>query len=643
VDYLNVPERYDFCLDFYNQTSNSMKNYLLYAFLLSPLPALAQIGDTTKLNEITISENRLKTPFNKLARNIQFVTKEEIASLPVKSINEVLSYIGGVDVRQRGPFGTQADISIDGGTFEQTLILLNGVKISDAQTAHHSMNIPVPLAAIERIEILKGPAARIYGINALTGAINIVTTSAIQSTLTISAQGGSSFETKDIREGDGKYGGAAVEVVVNLAGKENQHLFAVGSDNYNGQRYNSATHADRLFYQGKLDFNNKHSVNATAGYITNAFGASGYYAAPGDIEAFEEVKTAMFGLGSVHQLSPSFSIKPRLSARYNWDDYRYFRNDLNRARSLHQTAIYAAELNSTLQTTIGDFGFGLETRSEDIESTNIGNRHRNNHGAYAEYKNDLWKALTLNVGAYANYNTQFGWQVFPGLDVAYSLNSYWKLAFNVGSSHRIPSFTDLYLNQRPGNIGNPNLKSENAWQYEGSLQYRNGGFRAQGGYFFRTISNFIDWIRNSSAVPYQPQNFGENKVQGYNVSLLQLVKISDKASLSYHLSYHYLMAENTMYANNLSSKYVLEHLKQQGLARIVFTTKPISLSLANRWIERVNSADYIITDLRLAYGINGYNIYAEATNLFNKEYVEIGTVPLPKRWFALGANLKLKL
>src|SRR5690554_7573193 len=95
--------------------------------------------------------------------------------MPVSSLNEILNSINGVDVRQRGPFGTQADVSIDGGSFEQTMILWNGVKMGDAQTAHHSMNLPIPLEAIERIEVLKGPAARIYGINALTGAVNIVT------------------------------------------------------------------------------------------------------------------------------------------------------------------------------------------------------------------------------------------------------------------------------------------------------------------------------------------------------------------------------------------------------------------------------------------------------------------------------------
>src|SRR5690606_4997938 len=99
-------------------------------------------------------------------KNIEIITAQDISQMPAKSINEVLAFINGVDVRQRGPFGTQADISIDGGTFEQALILLNGVKISDPQTGHHTMNIPVALDAIERIEVLRGPMARVYGVNA---------------------------------------------------------------------------------------------------------------------------------------------------------------------------------------------------------------------------------------------------------------------------------------------------------------------------------------------------------------------------------------------------------------------------------------------------------------------------------------------
>lgn len=619
-----------------------MKQHLLYTLLILPLFAVAQDkqADTTKLKEIIVAENRLQTPFSKQARNIQLITKEEIAQLPVKSINEVLSYISGVDVRQRGPFGAQADISIDGGSFEQTLILLNGVKISDAQTAHHSMNIPVPLAAIERIEVLKGPAARIYGINALTGAINIVTKQSADSEILLNVQAGSSFEDKEVGDGNGIYGGGSAQVAVNFAAKKQQHLLALGTNLYNGQRYNSETKDQKIFYQGNLQFNNQHSVAVMGGYIHNAFGASGYYAAPGDKEAFEIVETALFSLSSAHRVGKNFSIRPRISSRYNWDDYRYFRANLSKARSQHETKVWSAEINSTLNTKVGDFGFGVESRSENIESTNIGDRERYNHGAYAEYKTEAISKVLLNIGAYLNYNTDYGLQAFPGVDVAYLFAPKWKLAFNVGSSQRIPSFTDLHLDQRPGNIGNPNLTSENAWQYELALQYKHDGLQVQGGYFYRNITDFIDWIRTSSAVPYQPQNFGNNKVQGLNVGVSQELKINTNSSLKYQLNYNYLHAETSNYAANVTSKYLVENLKHQTLMRVVYAYADLQFTLGNRWIERKLKNPYLITDVRLQYGKKAWNVYGEATNMFNSNYIEVAAVPLPKRWLAIGGNYR---
>jgi len=614
----------------------------LSTLLLIPVLATAQ-QDTTKLSEIVISENRLQTPFSKQARNIQLITKEQIAQLPVKSINEVLSYIAGTDVRQRGPFGTQADISIDGGTFEQTLILLNGVKISDVQTAHHSMNIPVPLSAIERIEVLKGPAARVYGINALTGAINIVTKTAAQSSIDVNLQTGSSFEDKALGDGNGIYGGAAAQVAINMVGKNSGHLVGFGVTDYNGQRYNSSTYNHQFFYQGNIDFDKKNRLNLMGGYIHNAFGANGYYAAPGDKEAFEIVKTGLVSVGSAHQLSQNFSLRPRVSGRYNWDDYRYYRNDLTKARSQHKTQVWSAEINSTLNTSIGDFGFGLESRSEDINSTNIGNRERYNYGAYAEYKSEAISNLLLNIGTYVNYNTQYGWQVFPGLDAAYLFSPKWKLAFNVGSSQRIPSFTDLYLNQPPNNIGNPNLTSENAWQYELSLQYKLSDFNVQTGYFYRNISDFIDWIRSSSTVPYQPQNFGNNKIQGFNMSVGQLINVNSKSSFSYQLSYNYLHAGKLSYAANVTSKYVVENLKHQALGRLVYKYTDWQFTVGARWIERELKNPYLITDVRLLYGKQSWNVYVDVTNFFNENYIEVAAVPLPKRWFAVGANFRFEL
>lgn len=626
-------------------TMNNSKKYFVLALSLLPLVGFSQtkLTDTTKLNEVVVSENRLQIPFNKAARNIQIVTREEISAMPVKSLNEVLSFVGGVDLRQRGVFGTQADVSIDGGSFEQTLILLNGMKISDAQTAHHSLNIPIPLSAIERIELIKGPAARIYGINALTGAINIITKTQENSSIEVASQWGSSFAQKATGDGTGIYSGGNAQATINIAAKNNQHLFALGLDDYNGQRYNSATKDQKYFYQGKIDLDAKNQVNLMGGYINNSFGASGYYASPIDKEAYEIVRTALAGISSSHQLSTNFILKPRFSSRYNWDDYRFYRNNLSVARSEHRTAVWSGELNSNLHTSIGDFGFGIESRSENIHSTNIGHRQRYNHGFYTEYKTEAVKDLLLNIGAYLNYNTQYGWQGFPGLDAAYLLDNHWKLAFNVGSSQRIPSFTDLYLNQAPANIGNANLKSENAWQSELSIQYKLDNFQWQGGYFYRNIDAFIDWVRPNNTTPYQPQNFGSNNTQGLYTAVKQQFGIGKNSNLGYELNYHYLNAGKLTYTSGLTSKYVAEYLKNQFLAQLNFRSTNWQINIDNRWTERVLKKSYFITDFRVQRNQKQWSIYLDGTNIFGTKYIETAAVPLPSRWYALGINYRIGL
>jgi len=127
------------------------------------------------LEQIIISAERTPVQFEQLKRSIQVISKKEIEQMPVRNISELLSYALNTDVRSRGSFGMQADISVRGGSFDQTLVLLNGMNISDPQTGHHSMDIPVDLASINRIEILKGPGARIFGPNAFNGVINTFT------------------------------------------------------------------------------------------------------------------------------------------------------------------------------------------------------------------------------------------------------------------------------------------------------------------------------------------------------------------------------------------------------------------------------------------------------------------------------------
>lgn len=614
----------------------------LLSILLAPTLIYAQDSkrDTSSIAEVMISENRLQIPFNKQSRNIQIIDKAEIQKLPVKSIIEVLSYIGGVDVRQRGPFGTQADISIDGGLFDQTLILLNGVKISDVQTGHHSMNLPVSLDAVERIEVLKGPAARVYGINALTGAINIITTTSKTNNLSVNLQTGSSFESKEVGDGKGIYAGGTAQAVMNFGTERFRNLLSLGYGKANGMRYNSGAEDKKVFYQSKYHFNENNDVNMMLGYIDNQFGTNGYYAAPGDRESYELVNTFIGSFGSFHRLSDNFIIKPRVSYRNNKDDYRYFKNDLSKARSEHETDAASVEINTLWHSAIGDFGFGLESRSEKIESTNIGNYHRYNHGMYAEYKTEAIQNLYLNVGTYVNYNTQYGWEVFPGVDASYIFANKFKAAFNVGSSQRLPSYTDLYLKQAK-NIGNANLRPESAWQYELNFRYFTSAAYIQAGYFNRRIDQFIDWVSDNPEMVFQAQNLGDNRIDGINVSAGYKLEFNPNSKLNIDASYNYLKPKTKIYDEGVVSKYVLESLKHQAILRANYYVNNINIGLANRWVERELNKPYFISDVKLGYTLADWNIYVDVNNIFNQSYNEVGSILLPKRWFALGVKWNL--
>ena len=151
-------------------------NKFIYLFLFSTFSIWAQ--ETIKsdtLSEVIVSSTRIDLPFSKNSRTIQLITSEQIKQSGVTNVADLLLLVSGVDVRRRGTSGMQADLYIRGGSFDQTLLLIDGIKVEDAQTGHHTMNLALPIEVIERIEIIKGPAARIFGQNAFTGAINIVT------------------------------------------------------------------------------------------------------------------------------------------------------------------------------------------------------------------------------------------------------------------------------------------------------------------------------------------------------------------------------------------------------------------------------------------------------------------------------------
>ncbi|MHC5354888.1 TonB-dependent receptor plug domain-containing protein [Myroides sp. LJL115] len=613
-----------------------------FASICSPFVFYGQnISNPDQLEEIVIYDTSLQAHNGLKNKNVSIITAQDIKELPAKNIAEVLSYVSGVDIRSRGPFGSQSDISIDGGSFDQSILLINGQSISDAQTGHNSLNMPVSLDLVQRIEIIKGPAARLYGANSLTGVINIVTKTPKESMLFASAVIGSNFTRQQEQEDADLYYNTGVQFGASIAKKKSSHLLSASHDFGNGSRYNTDFNNDKLFYQGNFLVNSKNSIQVLAGYAKSKFGANGFYAWPSDKESQEVVQTSILHIKAKNYLSDKLSFTPSVGIRYNFDDYRFYKHDLNTARSRHYNTSVQIAMQMEYLLDKGSIHLGTQLQYDQINSTNIGNHHKNNYGIFLDYSTFVWDRLQLNTGGYVNYTSNYGWQFYPGLDLAYFIKDNWRVMANVGSATRLPTFTDLYLDQRPGNIGNPQVQPEKSYQLELGSKYEYKSFEASGFLFYRDISNFIDWVRESQDFPYQTFNIGNNKTLGVNLDGKYRF---DKPLVKWYigLSYTYLDPSIIGDIQGVESKYVLESLKHQAMARLGSNVGDWHFTLSSGYKQRLSYKSYWVNNFKVSFTKPTYDIYLDVQNFTNTTYIEAGVVPLPKAWFNLGFKFKSK-
>jgi len=605
------------------------KNILIFIFIgitIFNTFTFAQKKDSTfQLEEVIIQENRLQIPFSETSRNIILVPQEEIQATPVQSLPEVLSYVGGVDVRQRGVFGTSADIGIRGGTFEQTLVLLNGVRMSDPQTGHHALSLPLDFMRISQIEVLKGAAARTYGQNALAGVVNIRTEIPDEKKVFLRAYGGDF----------GLYGIGFGQSLPH--DKYAQQFYFSRDASETGFRENTDFVNYNLFYQSKLKTNNG-DFNFLASHSQRNFGANGFYASPAFTQQYEEVGISLVSVDYEYE-SGNWRITPRVYWRRGEDMYLFTRNNPQAFRNLHVTQSYGAELHLNWENDWGNTGFGIENRNEDIQSSNLGEHQRSNIGFFVEHRFDIQERLDITAGVYTNYFTDFGWQAFPGLDVGYQISEELRFFGTVGRAYRIPTYTDLYYRDR-ATLGNPNLRPEESLSYEGGVKFLQKGFFATASYYARRDENLIDYLINPTTNIGEARNINRVNTSGFeavfNVDFRRLVNPNFFIN-RLNISYNYIEAQTDL-PENVQTRYTLENYNHQliiGLNHKIL--RNVYHQAQFRFLDRVTASDYYVLDSRIYWQKDGKSIFVEATNITNTVYQEL-LVDMPTRWFKAGVN-----
>lgn len=607
------------------------------AFVLLPFWCISQ--ESTELKEVVISDNRIELPISETSRNIVVLTKKEIVELPVQNLNELIQSVAGIDVRQRGAWGMQGDVSTRGGTFEQTLILLNGIKMNDPQTGHHNLNIGVDIANIERIEIIKGPAASRYGLNSFSGVINIVTKPSETNTATINMATMQSASSDLLTETNSGY---AVGASADFGKEKWRNQIQINRTQSNGYRANTDFVRQQLLYQTSLE-TKAGKFGAMTSYLDNAFGASGFYAFPIDSSSFEIVRTGMVALtheksfGKIRWTSKAYW-------RNNYDEYTLFRFRPSVFQNKHSTNTTGGETHVTYAYKYGKVGLGTELRNESIRSTNLGEYNRLNLGVFAENRTWLLKnKLNIGQGIYINQSSDFGVQYLPSFDVNYKVTESISAFGNVGTSFRVPSFTDLYY-AGPANIGNPDLEPEEAINYELGAKWINTEHELQSSMFLQESKGLIDWVRNTDLEPWAPRNYENATTRGIEVNYKWTnsnKELSPFKLRQLSLGYTYLDIQLNQ-NNELISRYALTHLNHQLTVRFSASIyNKLSISMVGRYFDRINYTSYWLIESRITYKFGKNQIYLDGNNLLNTKYVEAAEAPMPGRWIRLGGNFSL--
>lgn len=576
------------------------------------------------LDSVVITSTRIDLPFKANSRTISVITSKDIAKSAANNVADVLQEVAGVDIRRRGTGGMQSDLYIRGGSFDQTLLLVDGMKLEDAQTGHHTMNMAIPLETIERIEIIKGPAARVFGQNAFTGAINIVTKKPSSDVNSIGFQVGSYDQQNAMATL-----GHAFEKTALMA-----HASVYTSAGY---RYNTDYNNQNYFL--KSSFNTqKLPIDLLAVFQQRTFGANGFYASPLATNQYEETQTSVVGLSSTYK-TKKLTVKPRLYWRRNQDLYLYFRHDPSYYRNLHLGNKIAAEVHASYSSTFGTTGFGVDFAQTYLSSNNLGERNRFLLNGFVEH---LFKVgngrLDITPGLAMTYFSDFKFHAFPGIDLGYSLSEALKLYGNIGYTYRIPTYTDLYYRD-PTTTGSENLEPEEALAQELGIKFTNTQFSGSVALFNRNSKKLIDYVKTAETHLWQATNIRNVNTFGLEAHGTYAFTLR---GFNQNLNVGYTYIDDEVKNLDLDfSRYSINSLKHQatGTFRSQFVDF-LQQTLVYKYAKRTSGESYTVVDVSVTVSIENFELLLLANNIFNAAYYETNLVPMPKGHVLFGLNYK---
>jgi iron complex outermembrane recepter protein len=556
-------------------------------------------------------------PLEETDRAVRVVPLDAARRLLAPSLADLLRLDPSLDLRSRAPGGVQADLSIRGGSFGQTLVMLDGLRLNDPQSGHHNLNIPVPLEAVGRMELLKGAGSAYYGSDAVGGAVNVITREPEGTELRL-------------RAGLGNFGGNSQAGTAGVVwGAASQQLFFsrdfssgfMENRDYRNMSLASITRARTSLGNGRV----------VLGHTDRPFGADQFY---GNFNSWERTRAWFAGARQ------EFGIRTDASFAYrrHTDLFVLYRDRPWVYTNRHASESWQAAVRrrEPLARNVS-LAWGGEAYRDAIQSSNLG-RHRRHRGAgYAALEARALRRFSLVAAAREEFFAG-GNRFSPTASMGFWATRHLKLRASASSAFRMPSYTDLYYHD-PANQGSPDLRPEKAWSYDGGLDVHAAGGRVRGEFtvFHRRERDGIDYIRLSPTDVWRAANYQRIHFTGVETALA--VRLRRSQSLDFR--YTGLRGSRDFRAG-VQSKYVFNYPLHNGSAMWEGWLPGGLLGRARvSVLERRGRDPYAVWDASLVRARSRVRPYLQLTNIGGAGYQEVLGVRMPGRGIAGGVELVL--
>lgn len=584
---------------------------------------------------VTVSSFAEPLPLNESNRSVwTFDLTEPDALQLYNSLQDFLRLDPTINLQERAPGGVQADISIRGTTFEQSLILVDGLRLNDPETGHLNLDLSLPVEAFSGIDVLHGSGSTFYGSDAIGGAINFITRKPSHSEVAVKLGAGTFNATEQHIRADWlneNHGLLDAERFTGSRDTSDGFYYQPPGGNYENDR---GYHAEAIASDTFLASSAGPTEFILAG-SDRPYGANLFY---GNYDSKERTKN---WFGAVRQ-----SLMHNLGA-----DFAYGRHTdefilLASAPSVYENNHVATNWQSDLRQTAQidrqiDLAYGLEADGESIRSNSLGHHARNQGAGYLSVSMHALKRLSLSVGVREEiYRGPM--QVFsPSIAGGYRLTDSVRFRASYGHGFRMPTYVDLYYSD-PATIGNALLKPETSQSYEAGMDYApvsHPHLHASATAFRLHQSNAIDYVKSGSA-PTAPW-------QALNVGRVDYTGVESTVSFTPTTSQHFDLGYTFIYANPLQAGIISEYAYNFAAqnASLSYTTvihHQLSARTQLSVIQKTTQSAYPLWNVSVSRCIGVVRPYLMLDNLSNTTYFEVSgppEVPMPGRSFLAGLQL----